>query len=336
VNNLVPTTSIGGVGEKVKSFWSRKEGKYGGTILLLIFGATVAGALIKYDILNKLAKISWDFVSFGIALVTSAVILFLLTSKNVHFLFRALAWQITDKCITKLDPKSRLEMLMNDGQKNIDEVDKNIGLVSGAKETVSNSMALNETEIRNRESQLRQGAKEGLNENDVTMQSLASERDELVAANKEYLGVYDLLADMETTLNKALDYARYLHRTAAFRLKILLQKRTTMAGVGKAVASAKNVIYGGTNAQQFQNAWNQIVDETDRNMGDFKQFLRQTAPLLTSMDLAKRASVQEALERIRSKDMPDVKQLPAAEEPFNLGETAFPRERVSVLHRNGR
>lgn len=323
------TPSAPNLGQDLKSFWSRPEGKTGMIFIVLAAAALVYGwGMVVPFIVSMLA----DTLHMIYLAAILAAVLFVIFSSRTHLLFRLLMRWITG-LIIDIDPIGILKDHLSQMRKRRDLMSQQISNVSGQIQYLKNIIDKNQA-LANENMRLAAHAKKiatsTADQNEqlrmaLQMKAKANQAGRLQKSNLSYQqllnklqNIYDLLAKWAVHIDFYIEDTDNEVRQAEIEYK-------TINTAYRAYRTALSVIKGnGDEKELYNQTMEKLAEEAGRKLGEMEDFQRLAQNFMDTIDLENGAVETDALEKL---DAYEQKLLTsgATDMPFLLpGATAAP------------
>lgn len=292
--------SNGDIADQTVSFFKRRE-KWVGVGGMALMALIATGLIAHFHVFAILANVAWEGLNLlwgGAALLASAL---LLSSKKTWLMGQLICWHFYNRFIDKLDPAERAQFAMKEQQKIIDQLDEKAAVVTGFVERLTESIGENEEKITEAEETIREASKpENASDRNylLALQEASDNYNLLFGQNREYADTLKVFQQMDTSIAENIAYAKFTQRKTKNRRDLITQRRRTMQGARSAAEDIRALLFNGEFKEFGTKAEQQMLDEINRDMGYFKNFVRETEPLTAQMDIQKKINVQKALDRI--------------------------------------
>ena len=323
------TPSAPNLGQDLKSFWSRPEGKTGIIFLILAAAALIYGwGMIVPFIVSMLAD---TLHMIGLAAILAAV-LFVIFSPRSHLLFRLLMRAITGMIIN-IDPIGILKDHLSQMRKRREVMSQQISNVSGQIGYLKNVIDKNQA-LANENMRLAAHAKKiatsTADQNEqlrmaLQMKAKANQAGRLQKSNLSYQQLLSKLQNIYDLLSKwAVHIDFYIEDTDNEVKQAEIEYKTINAAY-RAYRTALAVIKGSGDEKEIYNqTMEKLAEEAGRKLGEMEDFQRLAQNFMDTIDLENGAVETDALEKL---DAYEQKLLTsgASDTPFLLpGATAAP------------
>ncbi len=296
------------LGSPQKSFWQRPEGKVGAIVLAGIgIGAALMfwGAILPWMIMMVSSTLTLIYLC-----AILAAILFVLTNKTIHarvgLIFRLTMRYLTG-LIINIDPIGILKDHILQMKKKKEELDAQIGQVSGQLQRLKSIIAKNATEADKNFRMAEQARKMSAEATDplekmhmdaqVSLNSKHAGR--LGEANVGYQGLLNKLTTVYTLLSKwAINIDYFIEDTEDQVRQAEVTKATVDSGYG-ALKSAMAIIKGNADENDiYDTTMQRLAEDADRKLGEIDDFQRVAQNFMDGMDVENGAAQQQALDQL--------------------------------------
>ena len=323
------TPSTPNLGQDIKSFWSRPEGKTGMIFIVLAAAALVYGwGMIVPFIVSMLA----DTLHMIYLAAILAAILFVIFSSRTHLLFRLLMRAITG-LIINIDPIGILKDRLSQMRKRRDVMSQQISNVSGQIQYLKNVIDKNQA-LANENMRLAAHAKKiatsTADQNEqlrmaLQMKAKANQAGRLQKSNLSYQQLLNKLQNIYELLSKWAVHIDFYIEDTDNEVKQAEIEYKTINTAYRAYRTALAVIKGtGDEKELYNQTMEKLAEEAGRKLGEMEDFQRLAQNFMDTIDLENGAVETEALEKL---DAYEQKLLTsgATETPFLLpGATSAP------------
>ena len=297
------TPSAPNLGQDLKSFWSRPEGKTGMIFIVLAAAAIVYGwGMIVPFIVSMLA----DTLHMIYLAAILAAFLFVIFSSRTHLLFRLLMRAITGMIIN-IDPIGILKDHLSQMRKRRDVMSQQISNVSGQIQYLKNIIDKNQ-QLANENMRLAAHAKKlatsAADQNEqlrmaLQMKAKANQAGRLQKSNLSYQqlltklqNIYDLLSKWAVHIDFYIEDTDNEVRQAEIEYK-------TINTAYRAYRTALAVIKGtGDEKELYNQTMEKLAEEAGRKLGEMEDFQRLAQNFMDTIDLENGAVETEALEKL--------------------------------------
>jgi len=323
------TPSAPNLGQDLKSFWSRPEGKTGMIFIVLAAAALVYGwGMIVPFIVSMLA----DTLHMIYLAVILAAVLWVIFSSRTHLLFRLIMRWVTG-LIIDIDPIGILKDHLSQMRKRRDLMSQQISNVSGQIQYLKNIIDKNQA-LANENMRLAAHAKKiatsTADQNEqlrmaLQMKAKANQAGRLQKSNLSYQQLLNKLHNIYDLLSKWAVHIDFYIEDTDNEVKQAEIEYKTINTAYRAYRTALSVIKGtGDEKELYNQTMEKLAEEAGRKLGEMEDFQRLAQNFMDTIDLENGAVETEALEKL---DAYEQKLLTpgATDMPFLLpGATAAP------------
>jgi hypothetical protein len=323
------TPSAPNLGQDLKSFWSRPEGKTGMIFIVLAAAAAVYGwAQIVPFIVSMLA----DTLHMVYLAAILGAILFVVFSSRTHLMFRLLMRAITGMIIN-IDPIGILKDHLSQMRKRRDVMSQQISNVSGQiqylKDIINKNLALANENMR-LAAHAKKIATTTADQNEqlrmaLQMKAKANQAGRLQKSNLSYQQLLGKLQNIYDLLSKWAVHIDFYIEDTDNEVKQAEIEYKTINTAYRAYRTALSVIKGtGDEKELYNETMEKLAEEAGRKLGEMEDFQRLAQNFMDTIDLENGAVETEALEKL---DAYELKLLTsgATDTPFLLpGATVAP------------
>jgi hypothetical protein len=300
--SLTPATPTN-LGQDLKSFWSRPEGKTGMIAIVLAAAGLVYGwGMIVPFIVSMLA----DTLHMIYLAAILAAVLFVLFSSRTHLLFRLLMRWITG-LIINIDPIGILKDHLSQMRKRRDVMSQQISNVSGQIQYLKNIIDKNQA-LANENMRLAAHAKKvatsTADQNEqlrmaLQMKAKANQAGRLQKSNLSYQQLLNKLQNIYDLLSKwAVHIDFYIEDTDNEVRQAEIEYKTINTAF-RAYRTALAVIKGtGDEKELYNQTMEKLAEEAGRKLGEMEDFQRLAQNFMDTIDLENGAVETEALEKL--------------------------------------
>jgi hypothetical protein len=300
--SLTPATPTN-LGQDLKSFWSRPEGKTGMIVIVLAAAALVYGwGMIVPFIVSMLA----DTLHMIYLAAILAAVLFVLFSNRTHLLFRLLMRWITG-LIVNIDPIGILKDHLSQMRKRRDVMSQQISNVSGQIQYLKNIIDKNQA-LANENMRLAAHAKKvatsTADQNEqlrmaLQMKAKANQAGRLQKSNLSYQQLLNKLQNIYDLLSKwAVHIDFYIEDTDNEVRQAEIEYKTINTAF-RAYRTALAVIKGtGDEKELYNQTMEKLAEEAGRKLGEMEDFQRLAQNFMDTIDLENGAVETDALEKL--------------------------------------
>lgn len=323
------TPSAPNLGQDLKSFWSRPEGKTGMIFIVLTAAALVYGwGMIVPFIVSMLS----DTLHMIYLAAILAAVLWVIFSSRTHLLFRLIMRWITG-LIIDIDPIGILKDHLSQMRKRRDLMSQQISNVSGQIQYLKNIIDKNQA-LANENMRLAAHAKKmatsTADQNEqlrmaLQMKAKANQAGRLQKSNLSYQQLLNKLQNIYDLLSKWAVHIDFYIEDTDNEVKQAEIEYKTINTAYRAYRTALSVIKGtGDEKELYNQTMEKLAEEAGRKLGEMEDFQRLAQNFMDTIDLENGAVETDALEKL---DAYEQKLLTsgATDMPFLLpGATAAP------------
>ncbi len=273
----------GGDGSSLKSFWGKPEGK---ATLLLLVGA---GCVVFYFwglILPFLIMTLKNSLYFGFLLGVLALLLFLITNKNI----RTMVWYLYKTIMRKLagiiieiDPIAILKSYIQDLKEKREEMSSKINDLAGAKEKLNRKIQENQAKAQHL---LELGAK-AKNMGLAADASLkAMEAGGLNSMNEKLMPLFLNMEKLLDFLERAFKAADFTIKQGEIQVQLKEAEYDAIKSGHKALRSAMSVFKGDPDKRQmFEQSMEFLQDDMAKKVGEMKRIMDLSTDFINNADI---------------------------------------------------
>src|SRR6266568_8287679 len=299
------TPSAPNLGQDLKSFWARPEGKTGMIVIVLAAAALVYGwGMIVPFIVSMLA----DTLHMVFLAVILAAVLFVLFSSRTHLLLRLLMRWITG-LIINIDPIGILKDHLEQMRKRREVMSQQISNVSGQIQYLKNVIDKNH-QLANENMRLAAHAKKiatsTADQNEqlrmaLQMKAKANRSGRLEKSNLSYQQLLNKLQNIYDLLSKwAVHIDFYIEDTDNEVRQAEIEYKTINTAF-RAYRTALAVIKGtGDEKELYNQSMEKLAEEAGRKLGEMEDFQRLAQNFMDTIDLENGGVETEALQKLDS------------------------------------
>lgn len=279
-----------------KSFWKRPEGVTGTIFLVAILG------VLAYFVISFSAFI-FSMLSSALGLAAAAIVLGLIVYMAVDskartvigYMYKSVMRWITSLFIT-IDPIGILKNYVEDLQKNLDKMGKQIGSLRGQMRKMKNLMDSNAKEM-DQNMQLASLAKRDGKEKQMLLATRKAAR--LKDTNAKYKALHTRMEVLYRVLTKMYQNSEILLEDTKDQVKIKEQERKAIRTSHSAMKSAMSVMTGNKDQRAiFDQALEAIADDVANKVGEMERFMELSSTFMDSIDLQNGLFEEEGLKML--------------------------------------
>ncbi len=278
---------------KKKSFWKRPEGVTG-----LLFLAAIAGG-IAFLLASFWAVIS-PFLATTAGIVVSVAVLGTIlfsvldprTRALLGYMYKSAMRSVTGLFVN-IDPIGILKSYVEELQKNLMEMRKQIGKLRGQIRHLKTLVETNETEIK-KQLQLAQLAKKTGKNQQMILSSRRAAR--LRESNQKYGTLLTKMDVLSRVLNKMHDNSEVLLEDTKDQVALRIEERKAIRASHGAMKSAMSVINGDPDQRaMFDAAMEGIAEDVANKVGEMERMMELSNDFMSSVDLQNGVFADEGL-----------------------------------------
>ncbi|TVR86546.1 MAG: hypothetical protein EA411_10020 [Saprospirales bacterium] len=268
---------------KEKSFWKRPEGITG---MLFIAGLLIGGGYLLYIALPTLIVLAQNTLYLvGMLLVLFAILYMVFDPRMrtlISYSYRSIMRWLTGVFIT-IDPIGILKNYVQDLEKNLRKMGKQIGAIRGQMRRLKTMISDNESEIENNLMMAKRANEEGM-ERQVMLSTRKAAR--LRDSNGKYKELLQKMEVLYRVLTKMYQNSEILLEDTKDQVKLKEQERKAIRASHSAMKSAMNVISGDNDRRiMFDKALEAIADDVANKVGEMERFMEMSSNFMNSVDL---------------------------------------------------
>ncbi len=268
---------------KEKPFWKRPEGVTG---LLFLAGLLIGGGYLLYILLPTLIVLAQNTLYLvGMLLILFAILYMVFDPRMrtlIAYSYRSIMRWITGVFIT-IDPIGILKNYVQDLEKNLRNMGKQIGTIRGQMRRLKTMVSDNEKEIENNLMIARRANQEGI-DRQVMLSTRKAAR--LRESNEKYSELLQKLEILYRVLTKMYQNSEILLEDTKDQVKLKEQERKAIRASHSAMKSAMNVISGDNDRRiLFDKALEAIADDVADKVGEMERFMEMSSNFMNSVDL---------------------------------------------------
>ncbi len=268
---------------KEKSFWKRPEGITG---MLFIAGLLIGGGYLLYIALPTLIILAQNTLYLvGMLLVLFAILYMVFDPRMrtlISYSYRSIMRWLTGVFIT-IDPIGILKNYVQDLEKNLRKMGKQIGAIRGQMRRLKTMISDNESEIENNLMMAKRANEEGM-ERQVMLSTRKAAR--LRDSNGKYKELLQKMEVLYRVLTKMYQNSEILLEDTKDQVKLKEQERKAIRASHSAMKSAMNVISGDNDRRiMFDKALEAIADDVANKVGEMERFMEMSSNFMNSVDL---------------------------------------------------
>lgn len=313
---------------KSKSFWQRPEGIAGGLVLA---GLVVGGGILLSNILPVLVTLAQNTLYLsGMLAALGAVIYLVLDPKmrNLVWYMYMSAMRWVTGLFVQIDPIGILKSYIEDLEKNLRTLSKQIGALRGQMRQLKGIMDGNNTEIQKNLAIAERAQKQG-DEKNLTIATRKAGR--LQEANTKYNVLLQKMEVLYRVLSKMYENSEIVLEDTRDQVNLKEQEYQAIKASHTAIRSAQSILSGSPDQRaMFDQALEAMAEEVSQKVGDMERFMDTSRNLLDSIDLQSGVFQEEGLQLLEQWEKQSPLVVPASkpskEKPLDL--STPPKEAV--------
>lgn len=281
---------------KPKSFWEKPEGVTG----MLFAGGIIAGLVyVLYNYLPVLINIAENGLYLSGLLIVLAAIIYMVIDPRLRNLayygYKSIMRFITGLFID-LDPIGILKSYVEDLEKNLGKMSKQIAKLRGQMHKLNEIIFNNKREINNNLSQANKA--KAINK-DALVILKTRKAGRLQESNLRLEDLYKKMEIMFRVLNKMYENSEILKEDIADQVEVKQQEREAILAGHSAMKSAMSVISGDPDKKaMFDMALEAIADDVSKKVGEMEHFMDVSSNFMDSIDLNNGIFEEEGLKML--------------------------------------
>jgi len=279
---------------KSKSFWQRPEGITGGIVLVALLAG---GVLLLNQFLPVLIALAQNTLYLSGMLAALAVVVYMVLDPKMRNLvwymyMSAMRW-ITGLFV-RIDPIGVLKSYIEDLEKSLRNLSKQIGALRGQMRQLKGTMDGNSTEIQ-KNMAIAERAKKQNDDKNLTIATRKAGR--LQEANAKYNELYQKMEVLYRVLTKMYENSEIVLEDTRDQISLKEQEYKAIKASHSAIRSAQSILTGNPDQRAlFDHALEALADEVSQKVGDMERFMDTSRNLLDSIDLRNGVFQEEGLQ----------------------------------------
>ena len=268
---------------KQKSFWKRPEGVTG-TIVLA--GLILGGGYLLYLNLPWLISLTSNILYLSLLLIALGAVVYMVLDPKmrnlVWYMYKSVMRSITSWFV-QLDPIGILKSYVEDLQKNLAQMRKQIGAIRGQMRQLQSLMEKNNAEIE-QNMKLAAAARDKGMDNQVMLSSRKAAR--LQESNQKYQQLLNKMEVLYRILTKMEQNSEILLEDTKDQVALKEQERKAIRASHSAMRSAMSIISGDPDQRaMFDMAMESIAEDVANKVGEMERFMEMSANFMQTVDL---------------------------------------------------
>lgn len=277
-----------------KSFWQRPEGITGGLFLLAI---VAGGAVLLNRFLPVLIELAQNTLYLaGMLAALGALVYVVLDPKTrnlVWYMYKSVMRWITG-IFVQIDPIGVLKSFIEDLEKNLRQLSKQIGALRGQMRQLKAIMDGNNAEIQKNMTLAERAKKQG-DEKNLALATRKAGR--LQDANAKYDELYRKMEVLYRLLTKMYENSEIVLEDTKDQVILKEQEYNAIKASHSAIRSAKSIISGSPDQRAlYDRALEELTEEVSQKVGDMERFMDTSRNLMDSIDLQNGVFEEEGLQ----------------------------------------
>ncbi|MDO8640444.1 MAG: hypothetical protein Q7R33_02780 [Nitrosarchaeum sp.] len=266
--------------QKVKSFWSRPEGKVGLGVI------AIAGLVFFSKILPWLIVLMQNTLTFGILLAVIAILVYVVIDpKNralAAYMYKSVMRKITG-CFITIDPIGILKNYIDDIETNLEKMGKQIGNLKGVMRTLKNKIDANAATIKDNMERASMAQKKGIKSEEILSTRKAGR---LQQSNITLNDLYKKMEVIYRVLAKMYENCRVLIEDTKDQVSVKESEWKAIQEGSKAMRSAMSVINGDPDKRAiYEQTLEYMADDLGNKMGEMERFMELSESFMNGIDL---------------------------------------------------
>lgn len=331
--SLTPTTP--NLGQAIKSFWDKPEGRTGKAILAFL-GLGAAGMLFFFwgVIVPFVLTTLQDTMMAAMYIVGLIALYFVATSKRTQIIFQLFARWITSFFIT-LDPIGILKNMIVELKKRLEMVSKHIATLAGVRRQLDENIADNKNKIEEAKGKAKFCDQAMAKETDLlkkqqlgfTKQENIDQIADLTRDTRELEALRSQVDKLYTILQRMAMALKYYINQRQNKVANAEKKYKAVTSAFKAMTAAKGALSpNATEASIYEETFQYLADDAAMKVGMIDDFAQLTEQYLTDIDVTRGAANIQVLEQLEQASM---KLLPAS----TSAEPVFLETNPNMVHK---
>ncbi len=279
---------------KSKSFWQRPEGIAGGLILA---GLVVGGGILLSNILPVLVSLAQNTLYLSGMLAALGAVIYLVLDprmRNLVWYMYTAAMRWVTGLFVQIDPIGILKSYIEDLEKNLRNLSKQIGALRGQMRLLKGIMDGNNTEIQKNLALADRAQKQG-DEKNLTISTRKAGR--LQEANGKYDALLKKMEVLYRVLSKMYENSEIMLEDTRDSVTLKEQEYTAIKAGHNAIRSAQSILTGNPDQRaMFDQALEAMAEEVSQKVGHMERFMDTSRNLLDSIDLQNGVFQEEGLQ----------------------------------------
>ncbi|MBK9338607.1 MAG: hypothetical protein IPM98_19595 [Lewinellaceae bacterium] len=311
---------------KSKSFWQRPEGVTGGVLLIAL---ATGGVLLLNQFLPVLIELAQNTLYLSGMLAALAIVVYMAldpkTRNLVWYMYKAAVRWITGLFV-QIDPIGILKSYIEDLEKSLRTLSKQIGALRGQMRQLKGTMDGNNTDIQ-KNMAIAERAKKQNDDKNLTIATRKAGR--LQEANAKYAELYQKMEVLYRVLTRMYENSEIVLEDTRDQITLKEQEYQAIKASHTAIRSAQSILTGNPDQRaMFDQALESLAEEVSLKVGDMERFMDTSRNLLDSIDLRNGVFQDDGLQLLEQWEKQNPLGTPVGkktdEKPLDLG--APPKE----------
>lgn len=276
-----------------KSFWKRPEGITG---IIFLVALLAGGAILVSTFWAALVPILSTTFGMVISLAVLASILFAVidprTRALISYMYKSAMRSIAG-IFVNVDPIGILKTYIEELEKNLQNMRKQIGKLRGQVRHLSTLMETNNKEIKKQLKVAQLAKKSGKNQPMILATRRAAR---LRESNEKYQVLLTKMEVLNRVLNRMHDNSEVLLEDTRDQVEMKIQERKAIRASHGAMSSAMSVINGNPDQRaMFDAALEHITEDVANKVGEMERMMDLSQEFMSSVDLQNGVFADEGL-----------------------------------------
>lgn len=278
---------------KPKSFWKRPEGVTG---LIFLIGLIAGGGYLLFTFMPVLLQLAQNTLYLGLMIMAIAAIAYIIIDPKMRnligYMYKSIMRGITSLFV-QIDPIGILKNYIEDLQKNLREMGKQIGALKGQMRRLKGIIDNNNRQIA-QNMKLANKAKQQDQTSMVILKARKAGR--LKESNLKLEDLYKKMEVLYRVLTKMYSNSEILLEDTKDQVMVKEQERKAIRASHSAMRSAMSIIAGNNDKRaMFDQAMEAIADDVANKVGEMERFMDISSNFMDSIDLQNGIFEEEGL-----------------------------------------
>lgn len=276
-----------------KSFWQRPEGITGGIFMLALLAGGVFLVSQFLPTILILAQNTLYLAGMLAALGTIIYVVLDAKARNlVWYMYKTVMRWITG-IFVQIDPIGILKSFIEDLEKNLRKLSKQIGALRGQMRQLKGTMDGNAADIQKNMVLADRAKKQG---DDKNLALATRKAGRLQEANAKYDELYRKMEVLYRLLTKMYENSEIVLEDTKDQVMLKEQEYNAIKASHSAIRSAQSILSGSPDQRaMFDRALESMADEVSQKVGDMERFMDTSRHLMDSIDLQSGVFEEEGL-----------------------------------------